>query len=393
MNTTGNRNSVQANRSVTKTIQIPRNGTKERIPSGQLVQQELGAFGDWYREQRDNTVIHNNSPAVISPTDIDEGVGGLVGRGETQSAREKRSSYRTKSSGYGTESSHGSYDKSRERFESDVFEDIYTASENVDATGAISKVLTKSSDTFSDKESLSCSSCNSNSTVIDTHDLSRSNCSLSDIGHSRNVAFTSKNQRNVLRTEKEDDSLKIQMTNNERLLSDHEPSFEILLSSNNGAENVKDEVPQSDNTDFSSLFEDVALLRKYISKQQHPAVYESSSEASVNISPGEVDFNQQQMNSRNEPLQQEWFLQSLTGFDDNICSIVPSNDTHVPHSEMERMYSSAMRRLNKQAKQQDLQKLFAAIDKEDTVEIYQEIEKLTLDSDQKSIYSLKAGKI
>ena len=404
MNIIGERSTLQRNGSDIKSREITRNDTEteERICRGKLVhQQELDFRDGCYHRQIDNSVnLHNRGSVGRNATDIDEGVGGLVSRGETQKAKEKRTSYRTKASGYGTESSQGSCDKSQERFENDVFEDIYTACRKVDALsnpfgqesahplGATTKALINNSDSFSEKGSLTCSSSNSNNTVIDTLNLSAASSSLPGVNH----------QRKILWTEKENRASQNQMANAERLLSDQELSFEILLSANDdacSAKNVKDEVPQSESTDFSSLFEgNVALLRKYISEQQNAP----RSETPVSIEPNEIGFNQELVNPTNEPIQadiHELFLSSMRGFDDgSFCSIVPSNDAHIPLNEIDRMFSSAMRRLDKQTQQQDLQKVFAVLDEEDTVDnIFQELEKLGLDSDQNSKDSIKTGNI
>ena len=124
--------------------------------------------------------------------------------------------------------------------------------------------------------------------------------------------------------------------------------------------------PPNETTDFNSLFDDVSLLRKYISEQQNSPIYAPNGK--VNILADEGMHHESLSNAKDETLQsgsQEWLHSSGRGSDDCFCSIVPSSDIHIPQNEMERMYSSAMRRLDKQMLQQDLQKVLAAIDGEE----------------------------
>ena len=321
-----------------------------------------------------------NSCCQVSNTNIVnplEGSRKSTSETRSQSGNEKRHSYRTKSSGYGTGSSQGS----EEVFNNDVFEDIYTASAQVDAlNSSISKSENEEGTLrnfhemgvhdvqfLSEKEGSECSSNSSNVTILDACNLPPGDIPLFSAAN-RSKSMSSRKVYNPYK----DTGHCGESEPCERLLSNQEPSFEIQISTTSDGDICANKNPMNDTapietTDFNSLFDgNVALLRKYISEQQNSPIYAPSGEVKASILPDEGMHHESQSNTKDETdSSSQERLYSSRASDDCFCSILPSNDIHIPQNEMEKMYISAMRRLNKQVCQQDLQKVLAAIDGED----------------------------
>ncbi len=314
----------------------------------------------------------------------------------SQSGEEKRQSYR--SSGYGTGSSQGSADKTEVVTNDDVFEDLYSAPNTAGLSQEELTAKLRTNPQFYtlgvDNYNLSLGSTSSGGTLLDSASsfgddgtliprlsilLNNSAVCSASRGNSQNTTQL----QSSAEVHRKESSRQHSTTSGHSAMSSREVSFELQSwgAQSDDNESEPSVLPSSESSE-ASYREAVQQLWKYMTSQKESPNLTPSEDDVVTPPPHQVIPDPKTSLDTNmaHPVAQaeEERFQSVL---DSFCSISVPSDQQVPQAVVDRMYRSAVWRIQRDA----ILKYLDSVKEEDTTSgVFEGLERLTFDSDHPS---------